>query len=126
MYKRAGSRILDSRVYPLQPILWILRQNEKDIINLYNFLTPFIQLVTKSNMLNFGYWTDNTKHPVQAQEELCTLVGKFADLYSAKTVLDIGSGFSAPAIQWKKTCNYLDITCVNINSQQLSHAAKKQ
>ena len=63
-----GSRILDSRVNPLQPILWILRQNEKDIINLYNLLTPFIQLVTKSNMLNFGYWTDNTKHPVQAQE----------------------------------------------------------
>ena len=83
-----GSRILDSRVNPLQPILWILRQNEKDIINLYNLLTPFIQLVTKSNMLNFGYWTENTKHPVQAQEELCTLVGKFAELHSAKIALE--------------------------------------
>ena len=124
MYKRAGSRILDSRVNPLQPILWILRQNEKDIINLYNLLTPFIQLVTKSNMLNFGYWTENTKHPVQAQEELCTLVGKFAELHSAKIVLDIGSGFSAPAIHWKKTYNNLDIVCVNTNAQQLSFAAK--
>lgn len=33
-------------------------------------------------------------------------------------------GFSAPAIQWKKTYNYLDIVCVNTNSQQLFHAAK--
>ena len=41
-------------VNPLQPILWVLRQNEKDIINLYNLLTPFIQHVTKSNMLNFA------------------------------------------------------------------------
>ena len=75
-------------------------------------------------MLNFGYWTDNTKHPVQAQEELCTLVGKFAELHSAKIVLDIGSGFSAPAIHWKKTYNNLDIVCVNTNAQQLSFAAK--
>ena len=111
---------MDLKVNPLQPILWILRQNDKDIINLYNILTPFIQLVTKSNMLNFGYWTDNTKHPVQAQEESWYISWKFADLHSAKIVPDIGSGFSAPAIHWKKAYNNLDIVCVNTNAQQLS------
>lgn len=102
----------------------MLRQNEKDIINLYNFLTPFIQLVTDSNMLNFGYWTDKTENPLQAQQVLCRIVGEFADLYSARNVLDVGSGFSSPATTWKKEYDFLDIVCVNINPQQLSYAAK--
>ena len=110
---------------PLQPdFLWMLRQNEKDVINLYNFLTPFIQLVTGSNILNFGYWTEKTKDPLQAQQELCTIVGEFANLDSARNVLDIGSGFSAPAIHWKKIYDIENIICVNINSQQLTFAAK--
>ena len=49
-------------------------------------------------MLNFGYWTDYTKNPIEAQNELCKLVGKFADLHLAKNLADIGSGFSEPAI----------------------------
>lgn len=109
---------------PFQPVLWMIRQSEKDVINLYNLLTPFIQLTTKSNMLNFGYWTDKTKNPLQAQQELCEMVGEFSDLYSARNILDIGSGFSSPATTWKKRYNFLDIVCVNINPQQLSYAAK--
>ena len=102
----------------------MLRQNDKDVINLYNFLTPYIQLATGSNILNFGYWTEKTKDPLQAQQELCTIVGEFANLDSARNVLDIGSGFSAPAIHWKKIYDIENIICVNINSQQLTFAAK--
>jgi ubiquinone/menaquinone biosynthesis C-methylase UbiE len=114
----------------LQSLLWILRHNEFDTINLYNSLTPFVQVATGGNgkMLNFGYWSQNNKissmSPLQAQEELSALIGKFGDFQSSHRVIDIGSGFSAPAIQWKSTYDFLDIVCVNINSQQLSTAAK--
>jgi SAM-dependent methyltransferase len=114
----------------LQSLLWILRHNEFDTINLYNSLTPFVQVAIGGNgkMLNFGYWSQNNKtsgmSPLQAQEELSALIGKFGDFQSSHRVIDIGSGFSAPAIQWKSTYDFLDIVCVNINSQQLSTAAK--
>ena len=114
----------------LQSLLWIIRHNEIDTINLYNSITPFVQVATggNSNMLNFGYWSKNKKildmNPFHAQRELSALIGKFGDFQSSHRVLDIGSGFSAPATQWKSIYNFLDIICVNINSQQLSTAAK--
>lgn len=114
----------------LQSLLWIIRHNEIDTINLYNSITPFVQVATggNSNMLNFGYWSQNKKildmNPLHAQRELSALIGKFGDFQSSHRVLDIGSGFSAPASQWKSIYNFLDIICVNINSQQLSTAAK--
>jgi putative phosphoribosyl transferase len=61
-------------------------------------MTPYILKVTAGTMLNFGYWNAKTATIGQAQNELCMLVGKFAQLQSAKKVLDVGSGFSAPAI----------------------------
>ena len=36
--------------------LWTFRRNEKDIVNLYNTLSPVMQLATGGNMLNFGCW----------------------------------------------------------------------
>ena len=60
----------------LQTILWFIRRNERDVVNCYNFLTPFFLRATGNNMLNFGYWTDYTKNPIEAQNELCKLVGK--------------------------------------------------
>ena len=77
-----------------------------------------------NNMLNFGYWNQNTNGPLEAQEELCKLIGKFGDFQSAERIIDVGSGFSAPAIQWKLTYNSLDIVCVDINSRQLYTAVK--
>jgi ubiquinone/menaquinone biosynthesis C-methylase UbiE len=114
----------------LRSLLWIIRHNELDIINLYNSITPFVQIATRGNgnMLNFGYWNRNKKivsmSPLQAQEELSALIGKFGDFQSSHSVIDIGSGFSAPAIQWKSTYDFLDIICININFQQLFTAAK--
>ncbi len=74
-------------------------------------------------MLNFGYWNGKTANLGQAQNELCMLVGKFAQLHSARKVLDVGSGFSAPAIYWKSVYSTLDITCLNVNFLQLKTAA---
>src|ERR687892_899097 len=114
----------------LQSLLWIIRHNEVDTINLYNSITPFVKVATggNSNMLNFGYWSRNKKamdmSPLHAQQELSPLIGKFGDFQSSHRIIDIGSGFSAPAIQWKLIYDFLDIVCVNINSQQLSTAGK--
>jgi hypothetical protein len=54
---------------------------------LLQFLAPFFLRATGNNMLNFGYWTDYTKNPIEAQNELCKLVGKFADLHLASEML---------------------------------------
>ena len=108
----------------LQFPLWFLRRNERDIVNYYNFMTPYIGRATGSNILNFGYWSEKTKDPLQAQNELCRLVGEFANLDSAIKVIDVGSGFSAPAIHWKSIYSLLNIICININLLQLKTATK--
>ena len=119
----------------LKSILWINRRNEKDIVELYNSITPFVLYALddnnnnnkKYNMLNFGYWTRTTTTPIEAQIKLCELVGIFADLKSTKKVIDIGSGFCAPTLLWNMQYNnndgnLLDIFCVDINLKQLHGA----
>ena len=109
----------------LKSFLWINRRNEKDVVDLYNSLTPFVQLALAdptNHMLNFGYWTRGTTSPIEAQIELCKLVGEFANLKSARKVIDIGSGFCAPAILWKTMYNNLDIVCIDVNFNQLAIA----
>lgn len=106
-------------INPVQVLLWTFRRNEQDVINLYNSLSPVMQLATGGNMLNFGYWNQNTKDPAEAQRELCSIVSNLAELDSAKMVIDVGSGFSAPAMHWKSMHDLLHITCVNINFHQL-------
>lgn len=109
-------------INPLQVVLWTFRRNEHDVINLYNSLSPVMQLATGGDMLNFGYWNGNASDPVTAQNDLCLLVGEMADLGSAKRLIDVGSGLAAPAAQWKSAYGSLDISCVNINFQQLLSA----
>jgi len=106
-------------INPIQVLLWTFRRNEHDVVNLYNSLSHVMQLATGGNMLNFGFWDQNTKDPIEAQHKLCTVVGNLAELDSAKTLIDVGSGFSAPAIHWKSIYDLLRITCVNINFRQL-------
>lgn len=108
-------------INPIQVLLWTFRRNEQDVVNLYNSLSPVMQLATGGNMLNFGYWNQNTKDPAEAQRELCSIVGNLAELDSAKTVIDVGSGFSAPAMHWKSRYDSSHITCVNINFNQLKN-----
>ena len=76
-------------------------------------------------MLNFDYWTPSITTPLDAQIALCRVVGEFADLESAKKVIDIGSGFCAPVMLWKSMYNNLDISCVDINLKQLTAALQK-
>ena len=79
-----------------------------------------MQLATGGDMLNFGYWNGNASGLAEAQDNLCSLVDDIAELGSAKRLVDVGSGLSAPATLWKSAHDSLDISCVNINLQQLS------
>jgi len=106
-------------INPLDAILWTLRRNEKDVVNLYNSLSPVMQIATGGSMLNFGYWSDEIHDPLTAQKNLCDYFGKLAELESAKKVLDLGSGLSAPAIFWRDQYENLQLYCVNINYNQL-------
>ncbi len=108
-------------INPLQVILWTFRRNEHDVINLYNSLSPVMQLATGGDMLNFGYW-NNASDPATAQDNLCSLVGQVAELGTAMRLVDVGSGLSAPALRWKSDHESLDISCVNINFRQLRAA----
>ena len=78
-----------------------------------------MQLATGGDMLNFGYWNGKATDPIAAQNDLCSLVGEMAELDSAKRLIDVGSGLGVPAAQWGSAYGSLDISCVNINFQQL-------
>ena len=103
-------------------VLWTFRRNENDVVNLYNVLSPVMQIASGSNMLNFGYWDRSGISPIMAQKKLCDLVGKMAELDSAKSLLDIGSGLSSPALRWALSYPEIAILCVNINYLQLQAA----
>jgi SAM-dependent methyltransferase len=81
-----------------------------------------MQLATGGDMLNFGYWNGRASAPLAAQDDLCSLVGELGELGSARRLIDVGSGLSAPAARWKSAHSSLDISCVNINFQQLQSA----
>jgi SAM-dependent methyltransferase len=104
---------------PVQIFLWTFRRSGRDVVNLYNSLSPVMQLATGGDMLNFGYWKEAVE-PVAAQKALCSLVGEEAELGSARTLLDVGSGLAAPAAHWKSTYGLDTISCVNINYCQLA------
>jgi len=48
--------------------LWTFRRNENDVVNLYNTLSPVMQLATGGSMLNFGYWQKEDVSHVNAQK----------------------------------------------------------
>jgi len=75
-------------------------------------------------MLNFGHWNKNTTNPLEAQNSLCNIVGDMADLKSATTVLDVGSGFSEPALLWKSEFPHIDLLCMNVNLSQLQFGSR--
>jgi ubiquinone/menaquinone biosynthesis C-methylase UbiE len=109
-------------INPLDVFLWTIRRNEKDVVNLYNALSPVMQLATGGSMLNFGMWSDELNDPISAQNNLCSYFGTFSELYNAKNTLDVGSGLSAPAIYWRNKYHDLNLYCININYNQLSYA----
>lgn len=112
-------------INPIDVFLWTVRRNEQDVVNLYNTLSPVMQLATGGSMLNFGMWSNKVTEPILAQNNLCSYFGNFSELDSAKNVLDVGSGLSAPAIYWRNQYPNLDLYCVNINFRQLSYTGSQ-
>ena len=112
------------KINPIEMALWTFRRNEKDVVNLYNTLSPVMQLAVGGDMLNFGYWDKKDTSPIDAQNRLCEKIGKIAELNSANSLLDIGSGLSSPAIMWAELYPNIDISCLNINYTQLQLAKK--
>ena len=112
------------KINPIEMVLWTFRRNENDVVNLYNTLSPVMQLATGGNMLNFGYWHKDDLSPVEAQNILCSEVGKLAELDSANSLLDVGSGLSSPTITWATSYPSINILCLNINYMQLQIAKK--
>ena len=83
-----------------------------------------MQVATGATMLNFGYWQGDVNSPVKAQSNLCNLVGNLADLRSSRTLIDVGSGYGAPALEWSREYRLGDIVCVNINSHVFANEFK--
>jgi cyclopropane fatty-acyl-phospholipid synthase-like methyltransferase len=106
-------------INPINALLWSIRRNQRDVINLYNSLSPLMLITTGNYMLNFGYWSNGTRNPYEAQKNLCKLIGEVAELEKAENLIDAGSGLSSPAIFWKQIYNLLDIYCININLNHL-------
>ena len=113
-------------INPIDVMLWTLRRSEKDVISLYSTLSPIMQLATRGDMLNFGYWDDGHSDPLSAQKNLCLKFATMAELDTAKNVLDVGSGLSAPALFWGNIFQNISISCININYSQLSHSGTQQ
>ncbi len=110
------------KIAPLELFLWTFRRNEKDVVNLYDSLSDLMRLVTGGDMLNFGYWNEKNSTPLLAQKNLCEVFGKMAQLDSNQKIIDVGSGLVSPALEWHNTYNTEEITCVNINSEQLKNS----
>ena len=106
-------------INPIDVFLWTFRKNERDVVNLYNTMSPVMQIATGGSMLNFGYWSSEHLDPISAQENLCNLFGNLSELSTAKTVLDVGSGLSAPSQFWRDSYPNLNLYDVNINFKQL-------
>ena len=105
--------------------MWTFRRNEKDVINLYDYLSDVMRLATNGSQLNFGYWNESDT-PIQAQNNLCNVFGSMAELKTGLKIIDVGSGYGSPAINWQKNYDPVEITCVNINSQQLLESKKQE
>jgi len=113
-------------INPLDVILWTLRRNEKDVVHLYDSLSPVMQIASGGSMLNFGYWSDKIQDPLSAQENLCDYFGKLSELEGAESAIDLGSGLSAPAIFWRNRYEKLRLYCININYNQLQFSGPEK
>src|SRR5688572_25034734 len=104
----------------INTLLSLLRRDERAVVNIYQAFMSYAQILTRTNMINFGFWTQETTSIRQAQEALCTLTGSLAELETAKNVLDIGSGLSGPAEQWNLEYSFTNsLICIDVNYQAL-------
>ena len=78
-----------------------------------------MQLATGGTMLNFGYWSKNHTDPISAQNNLCMHFANMAELSTAKQIVDVGSGLSAPSKFWRDLFPDAQLIDININFKQL-------
>ena len=107
------------KIHPIELFLWTVRRNEKDIINMYDSLSGIMRLATGGNMLNFGLWDDDHTSPLLAQENMCQVFAQISQLEPNQRIIDVGSGFASPAALWQSKYSPIEITCVDINFEQL-------
>ena len=108
------------KIHPIELFLWTVRRNEKDIINMYDSLSGIMRTATGGSMLNFGLWDDDHDSPLLAQENMCKVFAQISQLAPNQRIIDVGSGFAAPAVVWRSEYNPIEITCVDINFDQLN------
>ena len=113
-------------INPLDVFLWTFRRNEKDVVKLYNMLSPVMGLATGNSMLNFGYWSESCTDPDSAQKNLCHIFGNLAELSTAHNAVDVGSGLTAPSRLWRDTFRHLNLYCININFRQLLYSGSQR
>jgi cyclopropane fatty-acyl-phospholipid synthase-like methyltransferase len=113
-------------INPIDLLLWTFRRNETDVVKLYDALSPIMEVSTGGDMLNFGFWNESISHPVDAQKQLCLLMGDMAELDSAQIVTDVGSGILGPAKIWSSKYPSLGICSVNVNFAQLASVESDQ
>ena len=85
-----------------------------------------MQLATGGSMLNFGYWSSQYNDPISAQNNLSMVFADFSDLSTAKSVVDVGSGLSAPSQLWQENFPNLKLYDININFKQLLFVEKQK
>ncbi|HXW01944.1 MAG TPA: class I SAM-dependent methyltransferase [Candidatus Nitrosotenuis sp.] len=107
------------KINPLDLLLWTVRRNEKDVVHMYDSLSGLMRTATEGDMLNFGFWDDNADSPLLAQRNLAAIFGKAAQLAPNQRIVDVGSGFCSPAIMWHDQYSPIEITCIDINFEQL-------
>jgi len=96
-----------------------LRHSPIDVINIYDTFSDLMNITTEGKLLNFGYWDDESNTPLDAQIKLTNMVGEFGRFFNAKCILDLGSGYSIPALKWLYDYPTAKIHCINISYNQI-------
>lgn len=78
-----------------------------------------MQLATGGNMLNFGFWSKDHTDPISAQNNLCMVFARMAEMSPGLKIVDVGSGLGAPSKLWRDAYPGIYLYDVNINFRQL-------
>ncbi|HET6589038.1 MAG TPA: class I SAM-dependent methyltransferase [Candidatus Nitrosocosmicus sp.] len=97
----------------------LFRRNENDVKSIYDTFSDLMIIGTGGSFLNFGYWDGKTVDPLQAQLNLTHKLAKFGSFLESDNILDVGSGYCAPALSWLMKYPLLKVISINISGRQL-------
>ncbi|NOJ30728.1 MAG: methyltransferase type 11 [Candidatus Nitrosocosmicus sp.] len=100
-------------------LLSSLRHNPTDVVNIYDTFSDLMNITTGGKLLNFGYWDKGVSNPFDAQIKLTKLLGELGRFSNAKNILDLGSGYSVPALTWLHSYPTAKIYCINLSLNQI-------